>query len=172
MVRWSSYLYKYPSWIDILAYCTDRFTDVTAIVARPMEVAWVLSSRYKVCMWSGWATIVISSWMATRCASGAVAAQVGEQRQIRGAQAGHLAAPPLRRGWATRPRLVRPPADWRAYRMPKTQGGVVTVCGPPARDRGPGDALERVFKVYAHKHVVFVQRKFRYGEHIQQRPAT
>jgi hypothetical protein len=29
MVHWSSYLYKYPSWIDILAYCIDRFTDVT-----------------------------------------------------------------------------------------------------------------------------------------------
>jgi hypothetical protein len=29
MVRWSSYLYKYPSKIDILAYYTDRFTDVT-----------------------------------------------------------------------------------------------------------------------------------------------
>jgi hypothetical protein len=28
MVHWSSYLYKYPSWIDILAYCADRFTDV------------------------------------------------------------------------------------------------------------------------------------------------
>jgi hypothetical protein len=28
MLHWSSYLYKYPSWIDILAYCTDRFTDV------------------------------------------------------------------------------------------------------------------------------------------------
>jgi hypothetical protein len=109
--------------------------------------------------------------MATRCASGAVAAQVGEQRQ-RGAQAGHLAAPPLRRGWATRARLVRPAADWRAYGMPKTQGGAATVCDPPAHYRGPGDALERVFKVHAHKHVVFVQPKVRYGEHIQRRPAA
>jgi hypothetical protein len=32
MVHWSSYLYKYPSWIDILAYCTDRFTDVTLML--------------------------------------------------------------------------------------------------------------------------------------------
>jgi hypothetical protein len=29
MVHWSSYLYKYLSWIDILAYCTDRCTDLT-----------------------------------------------------------------------------------------------------------------------------------------------
>jgi hypothetical protein len=29
MVHWSSYLYKHPSWIDILAYCTDGFTDIT-----------------------------------------------------------------------------------------------------------------------------------------------
>jgi hypothetical protein len=29
MVHWPSYLYIYPSWTDILAYCTDRITDVT-----------------------------------------------------------------------------------------------------------------------------------------------
>jgi hypothetical protein len=29
MVHWSSYLYKYPSWNDILAYSADRCTDVT-----------------------------------------------------------------------------------------------------------------------------------------------
>jgi transposase InsO family protein len=33
MVHWSSYLCKYPSWIDILTYCTDRFTDVTREVS-------------------------------------------------------------------------------------------------------------------------------------------
>jgi hypothetical protein len=32
MVHWSSDLYKYPSWIDILTYFTDRFTDVTVSV--------------------------------------------------------------------------------------------------------------------------------------------
>jgi hypothetical protein len=29
MVHWPSCLYLCPSWIDILAYCTDRCTDVT-----------------------------------------------------------------------------------------------------------------------------------------------
>jgi hypothetical protein len=29
MVHWSPYQCIYPSWIDILADCTDRFTDVT-----------------------------------------------------------------------------------------------------------------------------------------------
>jgi hypothetical protein len=29
MVHWPSYLYIYPSWTDILAYYTDRITDVT-----------------------------------------------------------------------------------------------------------------------------------------------
>jgi hypothetical protein len=31
MVPWPSYLYIYPSWTDILAYYTDRITDVTGI---------------------------------------------------------------------------------------------------------------------------------------------
>jgi hypothetical protein len=29
MIHWPSYLYIYPSWTDILAYYTDRITDVT-----------------------------------------------------------------------------------------------------------------------------------------------
>jgi hypothetical protein len=34
MVHWPSYLYIYPSWTDILAYYTDRITDVTAERSR------------------------------------------------------------------------------------------------------------------------------------------
>jgi hypothetical protein len=33
MVHWPSYLYIYPSWTDILAYYTDRITDVTGEAA-------------------------------------------------------------------------------------------------------------------------------------------
>jgi hypothetical protein len=29
MEHWPSYLYIYPAWTDIMAYYTDRITDVT-----------------------------------------------------------------------------------------------------------------------------------------------
>jgi hypothetical protein len=35
MIHWPSYLYIYPSWTDILAYYTDRITDVTLAVLPP-----------------------------------------------------------------------------------------------------------------------------------------
>jgi hypothetical protein len=36
MIHWTSYLYIYPSWTDILAYYTDRTTDVTAVPSHPV----------------------------------------------------------------------------------------------------------------------------------------
>jgi hypothetical protein len=38
MVHWPSYLYIYPSWTDILAYYTDRITDVTGEVTQSQTV--------------------------------------------------------------------------------------------------------------------------------------
>jgi hypothetical protein len=44
MVHWPSYLYIYPTWTDILAYYTDRITDVTRSLL-PLACA-RMSNRY------------------------------------------------------------------------------------------------------------------------------
>jgi hypothetical protein len=55
MVHWSSYLYIYPSWIDILAYCTDSFTDVTEgpAVSGAQKRTWatIPSAKEQILVW-------------------------------------------------------------------------------------------------------------------------
>jgi hypothetical protein len=54
MVHWPSYLDIYPSWTDILAYYTDRITDVTSLplrrVLRPRKPTLRDLARI-VCLW-------------------------------------------------------------------------------------------------------------------------
>jgi hypothetical protein len=55
MIHWPSYLYIYPSWTDILAYYTDRITDVTSLplrrVLRPRKPTLRDLARI-VCLWT------------------------------------------------------------------------------------------------------------------------